>query len=241
MRRAWLSAWASCESRVSIVSSSESSNSHSTSVDVDGAVMSVADDDAELDDNEDAEAVADVKEEWVLGTRSSGCIVVSIVSHWSSSGLKLRSRSPRPSILFCGCARPARTGSSERRLIRRRVGSSARSLSLIRRIRFSLVSTDSRYAASASRYSRESSAGLRLLILLISARCPAMYSCSPSSLNSAILVASRARTCSRSRFARASSSLSSLWAGANRGVSDAEPTGGVGTYEEDRFEVSPEL
>ena len=84
MRRAWLSACASCESRVSIVSSSESSNSagqNSASVEVEGAVISVPEDDAELDDREEAEAVADVKEECVLGTSSSGCMVVSIVSH----------------------------------------------------------------------------------------------------------------------------------------------------------------
>jgi hypothetical protein len=69
---------------VSIVSSSESSKSAgqiSASVEVEGAVIMVPEDDAELDESDDAEADADVKEECVLGTRSSGCMVVSIVSH----------------------------------------------------------------------------------------------------------------------------------------------------------------
>lgn len=83
MRRAWLSACANCESSVSIVSSRviEICGQISASVEVEGAVIMVPDDDAELDDSDDAEADAEVKEECVLGTRSSGCMVVSIVSH----------------------------------------------------------------------------------------------------------------------------------------------------------------
>lgn len=48
----------------------------------------------------DAEAAAEVKDESKLGNCVSGAIVLSIVSHASSSaGLKLRSRSPSPFIL----------------------------------------------------------------------------------------------------------------------------------------------
>jgi hypothetical protein len=50
----------------------------------------------------DVEAAVDVKEESALGRVTSGVMVVRRVSQasfsWSSSGLKLRCRSPRPSI-----------------------------------------------------------------------------------------------------------------------------------------------
>ncbi len=63
----------------------------------DGAVINVLEEEAEFDDKDDADAVADVKEELALGRCSSGAMVVRRVSHESSSGLKLRSLSPRPS------------------------------------------------------------------------------------------------------------------------------------------------
>lgn len=62
-----------------------------------GRVLELKDkDDVEAD--ADAAALADVKEEEALGRRSSGVMVVSRVSQVSSSGLKLRRRSPRPSL-----------------------------------------------------------------------------------------------------------------------------------------------
>lgn len=66
----------------------------------DGAVRRVADRLLEFEGTDDAEADADaeVNEEEALGRRSSGVMVVSRVSQVSSSGLKLRRRSPRPSL-----------------------------------------------------------------------------------------------------------------------------------------------
>lgn len=94
----------------------------------------------------DADAAADVKEESADGSVASGVMVVSIVSQ-VSSGLKLRARSPRPSIggaglhdsrrpLETNAALPARVavstggeldragGSAERLVIRRKGGKS---------------------------------------------------------------------------------------------------------------------
>ncbi len=62
----------------------------------DGTVSWVPEEDAELEDKEEAER--DVKDDCALGRRSSGVIVVNRVSHASSSGLKLLRRSPKPSI-----------------------------------------------------------------------------------------------------------------------------------------------
>lgn len=73
---------------------------------LDGAVRSVAEDDAAelFDDRVDAappdavaEALAEANEDSALGRCSSAGMVVRRVSHWFSSGVKERRRSPRPS------------------------------------------------------------------------------------------------------------------------------------------------
>lgn len=57
----------------------------------------------ELGCEKDADAAAEAKEDSAVGARGSGATLVSIVSHWSSTtGLMLRSRSPRPSSVVAG-------------------------------------------------------------------------------------------------------------------------------------------
>lgn len=69
-----------------------------------GAVRRVVEEEVEVCEGSEimADAAAEVKEVLaVLGRYSSGVIVVSNVSHWFSSGLKLRRLSPRPSVWSC--------------------------------------------------------------------------------------------------------------------------------------------
>jgi hypothetical protein len=99
---------------------------------VEGMVRWVREEEAELElelaervlgweAEKDADAAAEVKEESTLGRWGSGATVVSMVSQWSSTGLTLRSRSPRPSTVLTGLqdSRKELEGSGPSAMVRR--------------------------------------------------------------------------------------------------------------------------